>query len=108
MSAHLAPRGLNRASTIQAKAESAAVDFARRGMTEQSLKAAEIALLSTVHPHMAEYYAHRLAMIEPIIIKPITAQIDYAALDRIDAHVARARAEMGEQRWNELQREWDA
>lgn len=41
-------------------------------------------------------------------IPPVTAQIDHAAEDRLAAGVAEYRAEIGEARWAELQKEWES
>jgi hypothetical protein len=37
----------------------------------------------------------------------VTREIDWGALDRIAAYAAQARAEMGPERWAELQKEWE-
>lgn len=44
------------------------------------------------------------ARIETHVIKTM---VDWAALHRIDRIAAEARAELGEARWQELQKEWD-
>ena len=38
---------------------------------------------------------------------PIRRTVDWDALNRISAYAARCRAEMGEKRWAELNREWE-
>jgi hypothetical protein len=43
----------------------------------------------------------------PEWLTPVTAQIDHACLDRIAAGVVEYRAEIGEAKWAELQKEWE-
>lgn len=44
------------------------------------------------------------SLAEPIF--PRVSPIDHAALDRLEANVRQARAEMGEERWAQLNAEW--
>ena len=37
---------------------------------------------------------------------PVTAAVDWGALDRMERFAAERRAELGETRWAELNREW--
>jgi hypothetical protein len=50
----------------------------------------------------------QIARIMPASIPPVTAQIDHACLDRLAAGVAEYRAEIGEAKWAQLQKEWGA
>lgn len=38
----------------------------------------------------------------------VTEPIDWDALNRLSAYAAKCRREMGEARWNELNKEWEA
>ena len=40
--------------------------------------------------------------------KPVEVGIDHGCLDRLSAFAAQRRAELGEARWAELQKGWDA
>jgi hypothetical protein len=43
-----------------------------------------------------------------LTLRPVREAIDYGALDRIAAYAAERRAEMGEARWLEFSKEWNA
>lgn len=40
-------------------------------------------------------------------LKPITARIDWDCLNRLSAFANQCRAEMGEDRWQQLSKEWE-
>jgi len=42
------------------------------------------------------------------VLRPVREAVDHGAGERIAAYAARCRAEMGEARWLELNREFDA
>ena len=45
---------------------------------------------------------------QALTLRPVREAIDWAALDRIAAYVAERRAELGPERWAELNKEWNA
>ena len=43
-----------------------------------------------------------------LAVRPVRAAVDWGAVNRLADYAAMRRAEMGEERWAELQREWNA
>jgi hypothetical protein len=57
---------------------------------------------------MSEHRRARLLKRATVELKPVTRTIDWGCLDRLSQYAADCRAEMGEDRWAEHQKEWNA
>jgi hypothetical protein len=72
-------------------------------MTQSATRTAATCLAASVND-LADKFGKK--PIDPP--QPIEAMVSFTLLDRLDDRIAPARREMGEERWAQLQAEWNA